>query len=399
MISQERPQMQVRRLRWQRVATAISLVLCCSCLTPSIAGAATTQTSLPPSVGSVHAAPRLLPASGGRVTVTAPVKRAAWCQLVLVAQPASSVAFSRGRSTGCRGGKFSAHLVVGANKSLSSETISFKLVATNAAGRAARTFRILVSGQAATATTATTTVPATTTTTTPFPPSTGLTALPSPFSSSRTTSYNWAGYYLSGVPYTAVRGTFTVPASSAKASCTTFLNESVSVGGADNSDLLLAGVKTSELNPNTGDCVSGQDYVVPFWGAPSGAGGPISDVVVAPGDTITVTIWQVNGTTWALSVEDVNNGQSYTTTAHYNVAASTVQWLVWAPTVKSACGQGEDPSSAGICELTPFSSPIVFSNLAVAGPLGTATGSVMEQNEDTATPGAIIASGFSVYYS
>jgi hypothetical protein len=86
------------------------------------------------------------------------------------------------------------------------------------------------------------------------------------------------------------------------------------------------------------------------------------------------------------------------TTLQYTGPGSSAEWIVEAPTDQELCGQGEDPSSAGICELTPFSSPINFSNLEVTGTAGTATDLVMQQNEGSATPTVITSSSFAVSY-
>jgi Peptidase A4 family len=378
---------------WRRGAIVVVMGLSSLALAP----AASAAPVLSPSVISVHVSPRMLPDSGGRVTITAPVKRAKTCQLVLGSSSTLPVTFSHGRGTGCSGGNFSAHVTVGANIAATTETVLFSLVARNSKSSSSRSFRILVAGRPVPVTT--TTVPSTTTTTTPIPAPTGLTPLPASMPTSGNTTYNWAGYILAGGPFTAVEGTFNVPVPATSVSCTDLMNQWVGIDGVSDNTILRAGVTSSELNPNTGNCTPGQDYVQPFWDTTPGAATEITDVVVSPGDSITVTIWQTSGTAWALSLTDNTNGQKYSTTLQYTGPGSSAEWIVEAPTDPTLCGQGEDPSAAGICALTPFSAPITVSNLEVAGPVGSATDAVMEQNAGTATPSAISNDSFTVGYT
>lgn len=374
---------------------AIVLVMALSPLTlPTLARAATVS---PPSVVSVDVSPRVLPAGGGRVTVTAPVKHAGTCQLVLGSKPSSSVVFSHGRGTGCHAGTFTAHVTVGPNTAATTETVLFSLVARNSTSSSSRSFRILVAGSPAPVTT--TTLPGPTTTTTPVPAPTGLAPLPSSLTTSGNTTYNWAGYTLAGGPFTAVEGTFTVPVPGASASCSDLMNEWVGVDDVTNTDVLRAGATSSELNPETGTCTPGQDYVQPFWDIAPGTATLISSVVVAAGDSITVTIWQTGGSAWALGLTDNTNGQKYSTTLQYAGPGSLAEWLVDAPTDSTVCGTGQDPSVPGICALTPFSAPITLSNLEVAGTVGSATDVVMEQNAGTATPATISNHSFTIGYT
>jgi len=226
------------------------------------AGASAVGSELePPVVVSVTASPRALPWGGGRVEVTAPVKRAGTCELEVVSASGLTVVFSHSPSTGCHSGEYPGHPLIGPNHASIPITVLFKLVAHNMTGNASRTFRVLVAGHPLPPTT-TTTVPPTTTTTVPpttttVPGPTGLASLPSSISTTGSTSYNWAGYSFSGGPFTGAEGTFTVAVPTSAATCSELMNESVGIDGVTNSDILRAGVSLSQLNPSTGNCVAG----------------------------------------------------------------------------------------------------------------------------------------------
>ena len=135
-----------------------------------------------------------------------------------------------------------------------------------------------------------------------------------------------------------------------------------------------------------------------FWETTAGPQS-ITSVLVSPGDSVSVVIWQVSPGNWALKLSDDTNKQSFLTTTAYSGPGSSAEWLVETPRDSATCGQGEDPSSPGICEAIPFSSPITFSNLQVAGTVAQADDTVMQQNEASLTPTTLGPNGFSINYS
>ena len=396
-----------RRIRASVLIAAVLVAALGSSLAPSTAIAATKSAELPaPSVVSVTATPRVLSFGGGRVAVTAPVKHAATCQLEVVAQGGLSLVYSHGPSTGCHGGNFVAHITVGPNSSPGEKTVTFKLVARNTTSTSSRTFRISDSGRPVPTTTTSTTAPPTTTTTTvpaattttsvPLP--TGLAPLPSSISTTGSNSYNWAGYTIAGGPFTAIEGTFTVPAPTASATCSEVMYETVGLDEGSGSDLIDAGINISQFNPSTGNCVSGTNYFVPYWATNTNSD-VITNVVVKAGDTVKVEIWKVTATSWAISLTDITNGETDTTVQSYSGPGSSAEWLLQTPIDKTLCGTGEDPSEAGVCQVQPFLSNIQFASLALAGTVGPVTEVAMQQDEGTVTPSAITNSSFSDSFS
>jgi hypothetical protein len=84
---------------------------------------------LTPVVVSATAAPAALGPHGGQFEVTGSVRNARSCQLALLSHQGFPVVFSHNASTACRGGTFSASVVVGANTTDVQRTVAFALVA------------------------------------------------------------------------------------------------------------------------------------------------------------------------------------------------------------------------------------------------------------------------------
>ena len=86
-------------------------------------------------------------------------------------------------------------------------------------------------------------------------------------------------------------------------------------------------------------------------------------MTVKPGDSVTVTLWQVSSTTWEINLSDNTNGESYTTPPEqYSGPGSTAEWIVEATTRCSF--------RCVTTELAPYTPAVVFSNLGMTGPEG-----------------------------
>jgi hypothetical protein len=176
------------------------------------------------------------------------------------------------------------------------------------------------------------------------------------------------------------------------------MNETVGLDEGSGSDLIDAGVDISQDNPNSGTCVPGTNYFVPYWSTNTNSD-LITNVVVKAGDTVKVEIWKDTATSWAISLTDTTNGETDTSVQSYSGLGSSVEWLLQTPLDQAQCGTREDPSEAGICQVQPFLANIQFASLAVAGTVGQVTEVAMQQNEGTVTPSAITNSSFSDSFS
>jgi len=166
--------------------------------------------------------------------------------------------------------------------------------------------------------------------------------------------------------------------------------EWVGVDGTSASDpsLIQAGVD-EQADPNS---PSGVDYS-PWWEILPATATPITTVTVNPGDKVTVTIWQVSGSTWEVNLTDDTTGESFSTPPeHYTGPGSTAEWVVEATT--------ECRFQCRTSPLAPYSPAVTFSDLGMAGPQKSLDEITMVQGLGAvSTPSAMTPGGFSVSYT
>jgi hypothetical protein len=334
----------------------------------------------PAAVLSASATPAQLPSTGGTVAVTARVANATSCQLQLLSRQSFAVVYSHNPKD-CSG-NYSARVVIGPNTTAVPRTVAFALVARSAAAGSASSSRLYLAlapgapGQTVTNTTAppTTTVPGT--------------VPPAPVSDEE--SSNWSGYSSTGGPYTVVKGTFTVPSPVAGTSPRAEVAEWVGVDGTSASDpsLIQAGVD-EQADPNS---PSGFDYS-PWWEILPAVATPITTVTVSPGDQVTVTIWQVSGSSWEINLLDDTTGKSFSTPSeHYTGPGSTAEWVVEATT--------ECRFECRTSPLAPYSPAVTFTGLGMAGAQKSLDEITMVQGLGAvSTPSAMTPDGFKVTYT
>ncbi|MHB1526773.1 MAG: G1 family glutamic endopeptidase [Candidatus Dormibacteria bacterium] len=203
-------------------------------------------------------------------------------------------------------------------------------------------------------------------------------------------SPNWSGYVAGNGPYTAVQGTFNVPSIYAS-STNTDTAEWVGIDGYPhtNTSLIQAGIdEPYDASTNT--------YQIRAWweilpAYPTMVLIPAVDMSVATGDSIAVTIGQVSGTVWGITVTDNTTGQTFTTDQTYTGPLASAEWIVEAPTTES---------TGTVRTLGGYSPDVTFSNLRMAGPEAALTDEIMVQNGvQVSTPSALTSSGFNVAYT
>jgi hypothetical protein len=343
----------------------------------------------PAAVVSLSATPPSLSANGGIVSVVAKVQNASMCQLRLLSAQAFAVVYSH-NARACTSGAYSAQVTIGPNNTSVQRTVAFALVAfdnaTNATDSADR-FYVLLSGGRATGT-STSPPPGSTT----VPPST--TTVPSVSASSQAPatmdSSNWSGYATSGGPYTEVKGTFTVPGLAAGTRGFDQVSEWVGVDGANGGDgaLIQAGV---DEYPDP-EVTQGYD-IQPWWEILPAAETSITTLTVKTGDSVSVTIWKLTGTTWEINLSDHTNGQSFTSPPEqYSGLGSTAEWIVEAT---SRCRIRCETT-----ELAPYTPAVSFSNLGMTGPEGPLEEiSMVQAGTTVSTPSGLTSGGFDVTYT
>ena len=175
------------------------------------------------------------------------------------------------------------------------------------------------------------------------------------------TSRNWSGYALTGSGFTSATGTFTVP--TVTAGGTTSTAEWIGVDGFSGNDLIQAGVAE--------DGQSGSVSTYAWWEILPAPSTSISTMTVNPGDTVTISIAQAAAGSWTISVKDVTNGQSFSTTQPYSGAGQSTEWIVEAAT---------DAGTNRVLPLGQYSPPVTFTGLGWAGtPSGGFTPVVLSQ--------------------
>jgi hypothetical protein len=199
---------------------------------------------------------------------------------------------------------------------------------------------------------------------------------------------NWSGYAVESGPYTSVTGTFTVP-SLVDPPTDAIVSEWVGIDGATNPDLIQAGVEEDYEVPGCpGLCIQ------PWWEILPQASTNITDVTVSAGDQVTVTITQVSGTSWDITLTDDTNGETTGPMPNsYTGLATSAEWIV------------EDPYGYGPQgnEFFPFSdyTTTTFNALGFTRAETGLTEFIMEQSGDyLSTPSAWtgLATGFAVAY-
>jgi hypothetical protein len=217
--------------------------------------------------------------------------------------------------------------------------------------------------------------------TTPTPETAGAQLSITVASASTLYSSNWSGYVWGTGPYTAVTGTFNVP-SIYGSSTNTYTSEWIGIDGFQNSSLIQAGIDEQySFSSNT-------YQIQPWWEILPAAETPIA-MTVSPGDSVTVSLGQVSGTsTWQIMLADNTTGQRFTTDQTYTGPLTSAEAIVEAPSVNHT------QSTLG-----NYAPDVTFSALGVTGPQSSLTELIMVQNGvQVSTPSALDSVGFSVAY-
>jgi hypothetical protein len=202
-------------------------------------------------------------------------------------------------------------------------------------------------------------------------------------------SPNWSGYFVGGGPFTAVTGTFNVPMLTPAAG-ETLTSAWVGIDGADNDSLIQAGI-AEQFDPTTGKV-----YGHAWWEILPALETPIP-MAIYPGDQMTVSIGQVSGTTWEISLTDVTRNTHFVTDQTYTGQADSAEWIVEAPSIPAP--GSTDISSATVATLGAYTPNITFTNLKVNGTQTSLNVVQMEQNDAVVSvPSPLSPNGFTVAY-
>jgi hypothetical protein len=208
-------------------------------------------------------------------------------------------------------------------------------------------------------------------------------ALPSLAAPQPGMSNNWSGYIVTGGPFTAAAGTFNVPNVTAGTSDTD-TSQWVGIDGVDNSNLIQAGVDESVQGGSVTDFA--------WWEILPAPATVIPTLVINPNDHVTVAIVRQADGNWLIQIQDTTDHESWHTAVAYSGPLSSAEWILEAPT---------NADTNNLEPLGPYSPPVTFTNLALAGPASTLLEAVMYDPTYTtaiSTPSPLSTSGFTVAY-
>lgn len=234
---------------------------------------------------------------------------------------------------------------------------------------------------------------------------------------------NWSGYIHSGL-FSSVTGTFVVPGVTAGQDdiVPAAASEWVGLDGVTNAGLFIrAGV--TEVDPSTGEgyCSPpppGVSCIYPWWEVSPGAAQPTPGaaqptpiiMTVNAGDSITVTIFQIKGNTWAITLADNTSGQNFRAEETYSGRGATAEDIVDAPasvpyTTAPATSSSSTSTTTGtqmteaIGALADYSPAVPFTNLHTVGTAkSTAAVLLVQHGVQVSTPSVFTTAGFSVAY-
>ena len=223
---------------------------------------------------------------------------------------------------------------------------------------------------------------------------------------------NWSGYVSAGL-YTSVTGTFIVPqvAAGQDSLRPAAASEWVGLDGVTSTGFIRAGV--TEVAPGTGEpyCIApaaGQFCVYPWLDVSSGPGEKPIVMTVNPGDSITVTIWEIKAGNWAITMDDNTSRVNFRAEENYTGAGSTAEYVVDAPSSVPCSLKPTQATATASCTTTPieaikalgFYSPAVqFTNLHTVGDASRTAAVLLVQNGvQVSTPSVMTPAGFTVAY-
>lgn len=142
-------------------------------------------------------------------------------------------------------------------------------------------------------------------------------------------SGNWSGYIEGNGPNTSVTGTFSVPSLYAGDPDGSNMSQWVGLDGWESDTQLIQ----SGIDEVPNSTMPGYFSIVPWWEILPAAETPITTLatLVAAGDSITIAISQVSGSTWEISFTDNTSGDNFTTDQTYTGSGTTADWIVEAP--------------------------------------------------------------------
>ncbi len=213
-----------------------------------------------------------------------------------------------------------------------------------------------------------------------------------PRSWSQAQSGNWSGYFALGQAFSAVTGSWSVPAVTCPTSATSYSSQWIGIDGAQS--------QTVEQDGTESDCFGttpNYDAWYEMYGdnaVNSGYEVELSPATypVAPGDGMTASV-SLAGSTWTLAINDTTQSWAYSTNIPSPSPApqqSSAEWIVERPEVGGSLSTLSDFGNAGFTNATA-------TNTTASGPIADFAYQPVQMvgNQVLATPGPLTAAGSS----
>jgi hypothetical protein len=146
---------------------------------------------------------------------------------------------------------------------------------------------------------------------------------------------NWSGELATGTTFSAISGSWTVPAVSTSQAAE-FSATWIGVGGGSQSSTGLLQLGTEQDSGNGTTTYSAWVEMLPAPAYPIVNGTTGSPAIVDPGDHMEAQIVEQSSGTWQVELEDTTEGWRFTNTFHYTGTAATAEWIEEAPSVNTS---------------------------------------------------------------
>ncbi|WP_233096142.1 G1 family glutamic endopeptidase [Alicyclobacillus sp. SO9] len=138
---------------------------------------------------------------------------------------------------------------------------------------------------------------------------------------------NWSGYAISGSTYNDITGNWTVPTVK-RSSGNTYSSSWIGIDGFNNSNLIQTGTEQ--------DYVNGHAQYDAWWEILPAAETVIPTMAVSPGDHMSAHIHNNGNGTWTITLKDLTQGESFSTTQSYSGPGSSAEWIQEAPQINGS---------------------------------------------------------------
>jgi hypothetical protein len=195
---------------------------------------------------------------------------------------------------------------------------------------------------------------------------------------------NWSGYAETGT-FTGVSSTWTVPAVTASTG-STYSSAWIGVDGFNNSNLIQTGTEE--------DYYSGAAHYNAWWEILPAPETPISTSThpVAPGDTMTASIYETSATVvkkgqtvhlWTISIADTTKGWTFSTSQPYRGAGTSSEWILEAPQVGGRIATLAHYTITPPANTGDFDNAGILSTIVPTGTTPTYTGANLDYTADS----------------